>query len=393
MYFKMLKILGFTSIRSDYDLLYPLYKLLDEDDGVEFKLAVSGAHLSPSFGDTLVEIEKDGFDILIKIETLLSSDSSVSRLKGASILLQSLSDVVAGYSPDLLIYAGDREDVLMYSLLGGFLNIPTIHAYSGDHASDGYIDNPVRHATSKLSTVHFVTLEQHKQRLLNMGEASERIHVVGNISLDRFIDYLPMKKSELRDLFGLSDEWKEFALVIFHPVTEEIPFVSEYFKNILKSLENKGVKAFVSYPNVDPGNNQLLKVIDDYSQNNNFVFYKNLDRKVFISLYKNSQFIIGNSSSGICEAASLKIPAINVGLRQKGRFADENVIFCSTERSSIEKSIATALSTEFLQKIKYVKNSYGDGRSAKKAYHLIKTINFSSLQLKPEDPLDMGCRL
>ncbi len=251
MYFKMLKILGFTSIRSDYDLLYPLYKLLDEDDEVEFKLAVSGAHLSPSFGDTLVEIEKDGFDILIKIETLLSSDSSVSRLKGASILLQSLSDVVAGYSPDLLIYAGDREDVLMYSLLGGFLNIPTIHAYSGDHASDGYIDNPVRHATSKLSTVHFVTLEQHKQRLLNMGEASERIHVVGNISLDRFIDYLPMKKSELRDLFGLSDEWKEFALVIFHPVTEEIPFVSEYFKNILKSLENKGVKAFVSYPNTN----------------------------------------------------------------------------------------------------------------------------------------------
>lgn len=386
----MKKVLGFTSIRSDYDLMSPLYKLLNEDSGVEFKLVVSGAHLSPQFGNTLTEIEKDEFDLLIKIETLLSSDTSVSRVKSASILLQALSDVVAEYSPDLLIYAGDREDVLMYALLGGFLNIPTIHFYSGDHASDGYIDNPIRHATSKLSTMHFVTLKQHKKRLVKMGESPERIHVVGNISLDRFVNNTPMKKSELRKFFDLSDDWREFALVIFHPITEEVPNVAEYFENILNSLESKGIKAFVSYPNVDPGNSQLLKVIDKYSENSNFIFYKNLDRDIFVSLYKNCRFIIGNSSSGVCEAASLEIPAINVGLRQLGRFADQNVIFCTTEQLSIKKAISMALSNDFLLEIKGIKNSYGEGDSAKKAFRLIKTLNFSSLQLKSEDALNMA---
>lgn len=383
------KILGFSSIRSDYDLMSPLYSLLNKDIDIEFKLIVSGAHLSPAFGKTITEIEKDKFDILLKVETLLSSDSSVSRLKSASILLQSLSDVVAEYSPDLLIYAGDREDVLMYALLGGFLGIPTVHFYSGDHASDGYIDNSIRHATSKLSTAHFVTLEQHKTRLIKMGELPERVHVVGNIALDRFVKFKPMAKKDLRVYFNLPNSWDEFALVIFHPVTEEISNVAEYFENILNSLEDKGIKSFISYPNVDPGNNLILNVIEKYSKNNNFVFYKNLDRDVFISLYKNCNFIIGNSSSGICESASLKIPAINVGMRQLGRFADPNVLFCSTDKPSIQCAIDMALSSDFQINLEGLQNSYGDGDSAMKAYSLIKQLDFFSLLQKKEDILNM----
>ncbi|WP_419767374.1 UDP-N-acetylglucosamine 2-epimerase [Arcobacter sp.] len=383
----MKKILAFSSIRSDYDLMSPLYKLLDDDEDIDFKIIVSGAHLSRSFGYSVEQIRKDGFDILLEIETLLSSDTGLSRVKSASLLLQNSLETIAKFNPDLMIYAGDREDVLMYSMVGGYLHIPTIHVFSGDHVEDGYIDNPIRHATSKLSTAHFVTLEEHKKRLVRMGEDSNRVFVTGNISLDKFVSYKPISKENIKTYFNLSENFQNFSLMIFHPVTEEIEKVDEYFDNILKNLEEKNINTFVSYPNVDPGNNKLLKIIDKYKDNKNFVFYKNLERDLFMSIYKHSKFIIGNSSSGICEAASLKIPAINVGLRQTGRFSDKNVIFCGTSYEDVSNSIEKAISIEFMNSLTELKNSYGDGNSAKKAYEIIKSKNFKSMIAKTEDPL------
>jgi len=383
----MKKILAFSSIRSDYDLMSPLYKLLHEDRDIDFKIIVSGAHLSHSFGYSVEQIRKDGFDILLEIETLLSSDTGLSRVKSASFLLQNSLETIAKFNPDLMIFAGDREDVLMYAMIGGYLGIPTIHVFAGDHVEDGYIDNPIRHATSKLSTAHFVTLEEHKKRLVRMGEDRKRVFVTGNISLDKFVQFQPLTKSELKNHFNLQDRFEEFALMIFHPITEEMPNVDTYFENILKNLEQRKINTFVSYPNVDPGNQKLLKVIDKYKENKNFFFYKNLDRELFMSIYKHSSFIIGNSSSGVCESASLKIPAINVGLRQTGRYADKNVIFCGTSYQDISDSIDRALSQEFLENLKDLKNSYGDGNSARKAYEILKTVNFKSMIAKVEDPL------
>ena len=160
--------------------------------------------------------------------------------------------------------------------------------------------------------------------------------------------------------------------------------------NILKNLENRKINTFVSYPNVDPGNQKLLRVINRYDRNPNFVFYKNLDRDIFMSIYKHSKLIIGNSSSGICEAASLKIPAINVGLRHIGRHADKNVIFCNTTFKSIGDSIDKALSKDFLETLKNLENSYGDGKSSVRAYEIIKTLKFESMIEKIEDPLQSG---
>ncbi len=382
----MKKILAFSSIRSDYDLMSPLYQLLHADQDIDFKIIVSGAHLSHNFGYSVEQIRKDGFDILLEIETLLSSDTGLSRIKSASLLLQNSLETIAKFNPDLMIFAGDREDVLMYAMIGGYLNIPTIHVFAGDHVEDGYIDNPIRHATSKLSTAHFVTLEEHKKRLVKMGEESKRVFVTGNISLDKFVAFKPLTKEEIKNYFK-TNNFDNFALMIFHPVTEELPKVDEHFENILKNLEERSICTFVSYPNVDPGNQKLLKVIDKYKENKNFVFYKNLDREIFMSIYKHAIFIIGNSSSGICEAASLKIPAINVGLRQTGRYADKNVIFSGTEYEDIGKGIDQAISLKFLENLKNLKNSYGDGNSAQKAYEIIKSIDFQSMIAKREDPL------
>ena len=280
----MKKILAFTSIRSDYDLMSPLYRLLHEDKDIDFKIIVSGAHLSHSFGYSIEQIRKDGFDILLEIETLLSSDTGLSRVKSASLLLQNSLETIAKFNPDLMIFAGDREDVIMYAMIGGYLNIPTIHVFSGDHTEDGYIDNPIRHATSKLSSAHFVTLKEHKKRLVRMGENPKRVFEIGNISLDKFISYKPMLKSEIQKYFVINKGFEDFALMIFHPVTEEIEKVDEYFENILINLEQRNINTFVSYPNVDPGNQKLLKVIDKYKENKNFIFYKKIDTDIFVSI-------------------------------------------------------------------------------------------------------------
>ncbi|CAD7288717.1 UDP-N-acetylglucosamine 2-epimerase [Campylobacter suis] len=385
----MKKILAFSSIRSDYDIMSPLYELLKNDDEIDFRIGISGAHLSKEFGLSVDQIKNDGIKILFQVQTLLSGDTKVSRLKSASILLQNIIERVDEFSPDLLIYAGDREDMLVYAMVGGYLGIPTLHFYGGDYAKDGYIDNAVRNATSKLSTFHCVSIEKFKQRLIKMGEEPDRIFVTGNLSLDRFISFKPLKKSEILAHFDLDDDFSEFALCIFHPVTQEIQKADVYFENILLNLKERGIKTFVSYPNTDHGNSKIFDVIAKYKDDKNFVFYKNLDREIFVSIYKHSKLIIGNSSSGVLgEAASIGIPTVNVGFRQLGRLSDKSVIFCKSGFDDIKNALELALSDEFLTSIKGQKSMYGDGNAAKRAYEIIKNTDFKSKILKTYDPLE-----
>lgn len=388
------RILGITTIRSDYDLMSSLYRRLSDDSEIELSLIVAGTHLSATYGNSIELIKKDGIRILSTFETLLDSDSLQSRLKSASLLLLSTIDLAASYSPDLIMYAGDREDTIIGALLGAYLEIPTAHFYGGDHAKDGYVDNPVRHAVSKLSTIHFVSHEQHRRRLLLLGELPDRIHVVGNIGIDNFVRHVSMPVADIKKRFSLRKGFDGFALLIFHPVSEERAQAGGYFENILRVLKVQGINAFVSVPNSDPGNRNILKIIQQYKKDDNFVFYQNLERNLFLSIYKQSRFIIGNSSSGICEAASIPIPAINVGPRQVGRLADKNVIFCGTDLVSIEKAVRKAASEGLLQKLGSLKNSYGDGKSTERAYAIIKslirTTKLRSLLFKKEDILELS---
>ena len=383
-----MKILGFTSIRSDYDLLYPLYELLNKDKEIDFKLIVSGAHLSKRFGYTKQYIEKDGFPILLEIENLIDSDTYKSRIKTASILLQNIVDVVDSFRPDAIVYAGDREDVIMYALVGMYLNIPTIHFYGGDHEKDGHNDTYIRHATSKLSSLHFVALEEHKKRLISLGENPDRIFVIGSPSLDRIKKFNLKSNHDLIQLLGINEKFLEkFALVIYHPISGEC--ADKTFKNILIALKNKGFKAFVSYPNTDPNNKKIINVINQYKSDSNFFFFTNLDRDIFLSLFKKSCFLIGNSSAGIYEAATLKKAVINVGKRQKNRKHSGNVVFCNTSLEDIEKAIERVTSKNFREKMINIQNIYEVENSAKIAYQLIKSIDFSKYIPKIEDPLEL----
>lgn len=384
---KKKKILAVTCIRSEYYLMQELYKKLAKDPQLDFRLLVAGAHLSPSFGESVKEIEEDGINILIKIETLIDSDSKASRIKSASLLLQNSIDIVNSFNPDLIIFAADREDTIITALIGLYLEIPTIHFFAGDHVADGHADNAIRHASSKLATAQMVSLIEHKKRLLQMGEPEERVFHIGSVALDRFVKFKAGPKAELIKKFNLGSHFQNFCTLIFHPVVEEKECADEIFENILKSLVENNIPAFVSYPNSDPGNKKIVKVINKYQGNPNFYFYKNLDNETFLSVYKNSMFIIGNSSSGLLEAASIPIPAINIGMRGTGRHSEANVIRCDSSFSDITGAIKKAISAPFINSIKDIKNPYGSGDSVDRAYDIIKTYDLKKIILKKEDIL------
>jgi len=348
---------------------------------------VAGAHLSSSFGRSVDLIHRDGFKILGEIESLIDGDSPRARLKSASIFLQSAVDLVSNWNPDLLIFAGDREDVLIGGMVGAYLRIPSVHFFGGDHERDGHVDSVVRHATSKLATAHVVAIEEHRQRLISIGEAPARVFVCGSIALDKFKQFKPLSNSELLARLPEGKQLEGYALLIFHPVDAEEQLAGQQYENILLALRDHGIPVAGSYPNTDPGHSSIVEVTQRYETETDCWFFKNLERDWFLSLYKNARFIIGNSSSGILEAASVPLPAINVGLRQKGRLAGANVIFSGADRGAIRESISRALQPSFRDVVSRMTNLYGDGNSTPKAYQYIKSTDFFAMRFKTEDPL------
>ncbi|WP_282041288.1 UDP-N-acetylglucosamine 2-epimerase [Halomonas alimentaria] len=389
-----MNVLGITSIRSDYDLTSELFKAILSHEGMDIKLLVSGAHLSPVYGFTIDQIKSDGLEILLEVESLISADTQSARLKSASVLLMSSIDAIKAYQPDLIIYSGDREDVLIGAMLGSFLGIPTLHLFGGDHAEDGHIDNPVRHATSKLSTVHFVSTDEHRQRLISIGESQDRIFVTGSIALDKFFNEPWIELSQLLpEVTGkIKNKDKPFAILIFHPIGPEKDLVHEYMSNAVSALKNNGYHIFLSLPNSDPGNYLIQDFIGTVKEDPDISVYKSLPRSVFVNLMRHSDLMVGNSSAGILEAPSLKLPAVNIGDRQRGRLCAGNVVFCGGEFSEIDSAVKEVNSTEFKESLKSLVNVYGDGCSVEKSLKLISSIDFSSMLAKKEDPLLLGSK-
>lgn len=385
-----MKIFAFTSIRSEYDLMSSLYKRLSLDSDVDFQLIVSGAHLVPALGGSVSEIENDGFKISYRVETLLASDSQASRVKSAAILQSACVDILSNETPDLVIFAGDREDVLIYASVCAFLNIPTIHFFGGDHAKDGHVDNPVRHATSKLASVHFVSTEEHKKRLLAIGEPESRIFVVGSVALDKFLSEPVVTKSEVLNRIGIDSdaEGEKIAVLIFHPVDSELDHAGIYIHNMVSVLNSLGYHVCAGMPNSDPGNHAIRDALIKLKESTRITIYENLSRSLFINLLRSADLMIGNSSTGLLEAPSIPLPVVNVGERQKGRLAPNNVIFSSGSVEAITQAVLHTESEEFLSQLRCISNPYGDGRSVERAYRLIKQLNFSEYVRKMEDPLE-----
>ena len=383
----MKRILGMTSIRSDYELMTGVYDLLDADTEVDFRLLVSGTHLSRKYGYSIENIRTDGFKILDTIESLPDEDSPVSRLVSAGVILQFASKIVADWKPELIVFAGDREDTLIYSMVGQFLGIPTLHFFGGDFENDGHPDTLTRSATSKMSTAHIVSTFEHRSRLIAIGESEDRIFVAGSVALDKFVEGNLANELASDEVLPHGKDLVGYALVIFHPVNSEIDDIGNQLRNIIEVLDSEKIPICIGHPNSDPGNFQLIEIIEQIGMKKNCWAFKNLSQNEFLHVYRNAKFIIGNSSSGIIEAASIPLGAINVGRRQSERMSGKNVIFCSGTKESILGAVREVLSSKFQLDLINLMNPYGDGRSSIRAYEFIKATDFDALLRRIDDPL------
>lgn len=378
---KIKKIIAITGARSDYDLMYPIYEKLNNDDNFEFSIIITGPHLSDNFGNTAQFVEKDNFKIEDKIYNLVDSNKKIGRILSIGFQISALANSLNRIQPDLVLIAGDREEAISVTMTCAYMDIPVAHFFGGDIAKDGNIDNTVRYASGKFAHLHFVTLSEHKTTLLKLGEEESRIFVIGNPALDRFLSLPVISKSIVTEKAGMKIKQNEkYFVLIQHSIITEVEKQSEHIRITLDSLVEKGIKCFLNYPNSDAGNFEIIRAYNEYESTypGLFKIFKNIDRITYFNLLKNADCLLGNSSSGLLEAPSLGLPAINIGNRQKGRIHGDNVTFVDNNKDQILDAINQVLTDQgFLKKVKLKNNPYGDGKSSSKVIEIIKKIKIN----------------
>jgi len=362
------RVLGITAIRSEYFLQRPILRAIVDHPGLELELVVTGAHLSPLHGHTVKDIEADGFPIVARIENLIYSDRDAARLKGAASQLQVLAHVVDDRRPDWLLVPADREESMTLALCGTYMNIATAHYGAGDRVV-GNADDMIRHAVSRLSHLLLTTHEQARERLIKAGEEAWRVHTVGHAGIDRLRTTEQLSTSELAKSLGVENIDDQFAVIIQHPLTSEIENAGPHMRETLAAVIDLGLQAFVSYPNSDPGSNQIVDVIEESKQNPRVSVFKNIPDREFVNLLRRATVLLGNSSLGLLEAPYLKLPVVNVGRRQSERHHASNVFFVPAEREAIVRQVRAIMDNG----IGECENPFGDGHSGERVAELLAT--------------------
>lgn len=367
------KICVITGTRAEYGLFYPLLKKLRSEKKFELQIIITGMHLSPKFGLTYKEIEKDGFKINEKVDMLLSSDTEVGATKSIGLGVIGFADVLDRLKPDLLILLGDRFETFSASISAFIAKIPIAHLHGGE-LTEGSIDDAIRHSITKMSFLHFTSTEEYRRRIIQLGEEPGRVFNVGALGIDNIKTMKLLSKSQLeKDLkfkFG-----ERNVLVTYHPVTLESNTSEIQFKELLKALDCfKNLKIIFTKPNADPNNQIIINLIDEYVKNNPYKAkaFVSMGQLKYLSTIKYVDAVLGNSSSGIIEVPTFHKPTVNIGDRQKGRIKPESVIDCEPKKESIIQALEKAFSVEFKKFCKTVKNPYGDGNSAEKIIKIIK---------------------
>jgi UDP-N-acetylglucosamine 2-epimerase (non-hydrolysing)/GDP/UDP-N,N'-diacetylbacillosamine 2-epimerase (hydrolysing) len=347
---------------------------------------VVGAHLSPAFGSTAREIERDGFPIKARIECLLSSDSDTGMAKTIGVAILGLADAFSAWRPDLLLLIADRYEMLAPASAAVAMRIPIAHIEGGE-VSQGAIDDHVRNALTKLAHIHFTSTETARRRVIAMGEEPRRVHHAGAPSLDHLKRSVLLDRDALQARLGLQLA-PPTVLAAWHPVTILTDTNSEAnaFYSALAQL--KAQLIFV-YPNSDAGSYSLIEQTRAFAQTRPDTFiYVNLDAITYWSLMGQVDAMIGNSSSGIMEAASFALPVINVGIRQQGRERGPNIIDAPAQTAAICKAIEQALAPAFRARLHGMRNPYGDGTAARIIAHVLATASLDGLLIKKPAPLD-----
>jgi UDP-hydrolysing UDP-N-acetyl-D-glucosamine 2-epimerase len=361
-----------TSSRADYGHLYwPLHDLAEHSE-VDLKLLVLGAHLSPEFGYTIREIEKDGFEIAARVESLLSSDSDVGMAKSIGLATLGLADVLGALRADLLLLIADRYEMLAPASVALALRIPIAHIEGGE-ISEGAIDNAVRNALTQMSHLHFTATEQARRRVIAMGEEAWRVHRTGALSLDNLRRHKLLARAEVESRLQI-DLGQPSMVVAYHPVTILRDTVQEA-DALFEALAFLDEQLLFCYPNADAGSRTLIERIQTFlARRGSGRVFTNMDFLSYWSLLQYVRLMVGNSSSGIMETPSLELPTVNVGMRQQGRERAPNVLDASACADDILEKVRTASSAEFRKSLEGMSNPYGDGHASERIVGILTTV-------------------
>ncbi|MDR1522251.1 MAG: UDP-N-acetylglucosamine 2-epimerase [Streptococcaceae bacterium] len=347
-----------TATRAEYGLLKPVIEKLQQENSFDVSIVVTGMHLSPEFGLTYKEIEEDGLKIDKKIEILLSSDTPASISKSMGLAMISFADYFEELQPDGLIVLGDRYETLAVCCVAMNARIPIFHLYGGE-ATEGIIDESIRHCITKMSYLHFTATEKYREKVIQLGESPDRVFNVGATGVENILKRNLLFKKDLERSLNYSLT-ENYAIVTFHSVTLEDNSAEIQIQELLKALDQfSNMQFIITKANADADGRVINEYLEQYGQvHKNVIVVDSLGTQRYLSAVKYAKTVIGNSSSGIVEVPSFGVPTVNIGDRQKGRIQADSVINCKPLSQDIIKVINKALSDDFINVAKQAKNPY-----------------------------------
>ena len=376
------KICVVTGTRAEYGLLRWVIDGIHRASDLQLQIIATGMHLSPEFGFTYREIEKDGFYIDRKVEMILSSDTTVGLAKSMGLGLIGFGEALQQLQPDLMLVLGDRFELLSAAAAAMVARIPVAHLHGGE-ATEGVIDEPIRHSITKMSHLHFVAAEEYRKRVIQLGEHPSRVFLVGGLGIDNIknLDLLDRSAFESSIDFKLGPK---NLLITFHPVTLEKETSAKQMAELLSALEFlKDTHLIFTMPNADTSGRVLFNLIDQFVDKHPHArSYTSLGQLRYLSCIQHVDGVVGNSSSGLIEVPSFSKGVINIGDRQRGRLKADSVIDCSPEENAITEALQRLYSKEFQLNLKNVRNPYGEGGASERVVHILKNASLSSILKK-----------
>ncbi|NRA80249.1 MAG: UDP-N-acetylglucosamine 2-epimerase (hydrolyzing) [Pseudoalteromonas sp.] len=374
----MRKIGVVTGTRADFGLLSRSILLLQKHASVETVVFACGTHLSPEYGYTINELTENGIENIIPIEMLLSSTTRVGIAKSTGLATISFADAFNSQQLDCLLILGDRFEIFAAAQAALFLGIPIAHIHGGE-ITEGAFDEALRHSISKMASIHFPATDAFAKRLMQLGEQPSQIFVTGAPGIDNILNANNFDNIDLTSVLKFKNQNAPLFLVTYHPVTNGLPRENDITPLLSVIKERKDINFLVTYPNADGDGAKMISQWLELTNMNNVSICPSLGFKRYLAVMKQAACVMGNSSSGLIEAPSFKIPIINIGTRQQGRPKSCSVIDTIMEASSLNLAVDQALDNDFISLCKKALNPYGEGNSSEKIVQVLSETKFDTL--------------
>ena len=385
----MKKVCIVTGTRAEYGLLRWVMDGVKKSKLLDLQIIATGMHLSPEFGLTFREIDRDGFHIDKKVEMLVSSDTPPGIVKSMGLGMIGFADALEHLRPDLMLVLGDRYEIFSAVAAAMIARIPVAHLHGGE-ATEGMIDEPIRHSVTKMSHLHFVATEEYRKRVIQLGEQPGRVFLVGGLGIDNIVKLKLLDRKELEKVLDFKLGSKNM-LITFHPVTLEHRSSEKQMQELLLTLgELADTHLIFTMPNADTDGRILFRLINDFVEKHpHSRAFTSLGQLRYLSCIQHVDGVVGNSSSGLTEVPTFKKGTINIGDRQRGRIKADSVIDCEPNRQSIGEALKKLYSTDFQRTLKTVINPYGTGGASGAIVKILEDISLDNILKKEFYDLDV----